>query len=660
MNDGRARVVVDNVYPEFECGRFPIKRSAGEEVTVKADVYADGHDVVACSVLYRKEDAQDWQESPMISLPNDRWSGQFRVPEVGRYIYSVRGWIDPFQSWRRDLRKRIAADQDTDLDYLAGSRLVGAAAKRAGSPPELKEQAELLNSQDVGLARKRETALDESLEVWMERLCERRHSTTYEHELPVQVDPARARFSSWYEFFPRSCSPVPGEHGTFKGCGKMLDYVASMGFDTVYLPPVHPIGGTHRKGRNNNTVCEPDEVGSPWAIGAAEGGHTAIHPQLGTAGDFRGFLTAAEKRGLAVAMDIAFQCSPDHPWVTEHPEWFRKRPDGSIQYAENPPKKYEDIYPIDFETEDWQGLWEGLKNVFLHWSEMGVAIFRVDNPHTKAFRFWEWVIREVKNEYPATIFLAEAFTRPAVMYRLAKLGFTQSYTYFTWRNTKQEITEYMSQLTQTEIQEFFTPHLWPNTPDILPEYLQFGGRSAFVTRLVLAATLSGNYGIYGPAFELWERAPREPGSEEYLNSEKYEIKQWDLDRGDSLKDVVARVNSIRKSNQALQSTRNLHFHRTDNDQLICYSKRTDDFSNIVLVVANLDPHHRQSGYLELDLEELGLEAGHSYQAHDLLTEARYLWQGARNYVELDPEVTPAHVMAVRRRVRTEKHFDYFM
>ncbi len=660
MNSERSRVVIDNVYPEFDCGRVAIKRTPGEEVAVEADIYADGHDTIACAVLYRNESETDWKAQLMSRLANDRWRGVFTVGEIGRYRYTIQGWIDPFQTWRNDLRKRISADQDTHLDYLSGAQLLDECIKKSDSPPELKVWADLLRDESVEVERKRETALDELLEQWMRDLLDRRHASTYQHELAVQVDRERARFSSWYELFPRSCSDTPGAHGTFKDCERKLHYVASMGFDTLYLPPIHPIGRTHRKGPNNTTANQPDDVGSPWAIGSPGGGHTAIHPELGTAKDFRRLIAAAKEFGIELALDIAFQCSPDHPWVHEHPEWFKKRPDGSIQYAENPPKKYQDIYPIDFETDDWQRLWEALKNVILHWCKEGIRIYRVDNPHTKAFSFWEWVIREVKELYPETIFLAEAFTRPSVMYRLAKLGFTQSYSYFTWRNTKQELTDYMTQLTQTEVQEYFRPNLWPNTPDILPEYLQFGGRPAFITRLVLAATLSGNYGIYGPAFELGENTPLKPGSEEYLDSEKYEIRTWDLDRPDSLKEFIARVNGIRRTNSALQSTRNLHFHRSDNDQLLCYSKRTTDLSNIVLVVVNLDPHHRQSGYLDLDLKELGLDATRSYQAHDLLTEARYLWQGSRNYVELAPHSNPAHVLVIRRRVRTERHFDYFM
>jgi starch synthase (maltosyl-transferring) len=432
------------------------------------------------------------------------------------------------------------------------------------------------------------------------------------------------------------------------------------GFDVVYLPPIHPIGRTNRKGRNNITVARPEDVGSPWAIGAAEGGHKAVHPQLGTVEDFEELVRSARGHGIEIAMDISFQCAPDHPYVTEHPEWFRMRPDGTVQYAENPPKKYEDIIPFDFDTPHWLELWEELKSVVLFWAGRGVRIFRVDNPHTKPFAFWEWLIAEIKREHPDAIFLAEAFTRPKVMYRLAKAGFTQSYTYFTWRNTKPELESYFRDLTKTEVREYFRPALWPNTPDILTEHLQYGGRPAFMARLVLAATLGASYGIYGPAFELCEHAVTAPGKEEYLDSEKYEIRTWDTDRADSLREFIALVNRIRKESPPLQADDNLRFHTVDNDQLIAYSKSAEDRSGTILVVVNLDPRHTQSGWVELPLEEFGLGDAAPFQGHDLLSGARFLWQGRRFYVALDPFAVPAHIIRLRRRVRTEKDFDYFM
>ena len=426
------------------------------------------------------------------------------------------------------------------------------------------------------------------------------------------MDREKARFSTWYEVFPRSCASELGRHGTLRDCEAMLPYIASMGFDVVYLPPIHPVGHTFRKGKNNSVTAEKDDVGSPWAIGSEDGGHTAIHPQLGTLEDFRHFVSVAKSQGLEVALDIAFQCTPDHPYVREHREWFRARPDGTIQYAENPPKKYQDIYPFDFDSSQWPALWAELKAIFLFWINQGIRIFRVDNPHTKPFSFWESVITEIKNQYPDVLFLAEAFTRPAVMNRLAKLGFSQSYTYFAWRNTRQELTEYFTELTTTEAREYFRPSLWPNTPDILPEFLQTGWRAGFMIRLILAATLGASYGIYGPAFELGENAPYQHGSEEYLNSEKYEVKHRDLNAPWSLRDFIARVNSIRKSNVALHSNHNLHFHETDNPSLICYSKSTGDLSNTIIVVVNLDPFHPQAGMVNLDLPPLGLDPNHPY------------------------------------------------
>jgi len=489
---------------------------------------------------------------------------------------------------------------------------------------------------------------------------ERRFVTTYEKELAVVVERERARFSTWYEMFPRSCAEKRRGHGTLADCEKVLPYVASMGFDVLYFPPVHPIGVSHRKGKNNSPAAKPGEPGSPWAIGSKAGGHKHIHPDLGTLGDFRRVIQKARALGMEVAMDLAFQCSPDHPYVKEHPEWFRWRPDGTLQYAENPPKKYEDIYPLNFESDHWEDLFTELKSVVLFWIDQGIRIFRVDNPHTKPFTFWEWLIGEIKREFPEVIFLAEAFTRPKVMVRLAKLGFTQSYTYFAWRNTKGEITRYFEELTQTGVKDFFRPNLWPNTPDILTEYLQTGGRTAFMIRLVLAATLGASYGIYGPAFELCVREAKEFGSEEYLDSEKFEIKAWNRDDPVSLRDFIARVNRIRKENPALQSNETLRFHECDSDQVLCFSKHTADFTNVIFMVVNLDPHHTHGSWVHFPVEEVGLDAPQGFQVHDLLSDARFLWHGSRNYLEMDPRVSPAFVFRLRRRLRTERDFDYFM
>jgi len=659
--EGSKRVVIDAVRPEIDGGRFAAKRVVGETVVVEADVFADGHDALSAVLLYRRQDDPQWSEVPMEPLVNDRWRGAFRVLETGSYFYTISAWVDRFNSWRRDLAKKIAAEQDVSVDLLVGASLLEEASERAsGSDADtLRTWAAALNSGGNPGAAVTGAPLSEEVTDLVNRYPDRRFATSYPKELQIVVDREKARFSAWYEMFPRSCAREPGQHGTFKDCEARLEYVTSMGFDVLYLPPIHPIGRTHRKGSNNVETAGPNDPGSPWAIGAKEGGHKAIHPQLGTLDDFHQLVSSARERGLEVAMDLAFHCTPDHPYVVEHPEWFRHRPDGSVQYAENPPKKYQDIYPLDFETEKRQELWEEMKSIVLYWIEQGVRTFRVDNPHTKPFEFWEWLLRDIKRKYPEVIFLSEAFTRPKIMYRLAKLGFTQSYTYFAWRNTKWELTQYFTELTQTDVRDFFRPSLWTNTPDILTEYLQLGGRPAFMTRLVLAATLGANYGVYGPAFELCEDLPRESGSEEYLNSEKYEIRKWDLDAPESLKDFIARVNRIRRENPALHSDWSLRFHEVDNEQLICYSKQTEDLSNVILVAVNLDPHHTQSGWVKVDPEPLGLDAREPYQVHDLLGDARYLWHGATNYIELNPQVVPAHIFRVRRRVRTERDFDYY-
>ena len=660
--DGRSRVIIENITPEIDGGTFAAKRVCGERVDVEADIFADGQEVISGRLLFRSEAEEEWHERPVRFVVNDRWRATFPVEEIGRYQYTLVAWIDRFKSWRRDLQKKAEVNEHSELDFLTGALLIEETAERssAGDKSELTKVVELLRDKDSSLSSKLAAAMSDDLLQLVERYPDRSAETRYDKELAVVVDREKARFSAWYEMFPRSSAAKPGAHGTFKDCEGLLPYVASMGFDTLYLPPIHPIGYTHRKGKNNSIVAAASDPGSPWAIGSLEGGHKSIHPQLGTLKDFRSFIVKAESVGLEVALDLAYQCSPDHPYVREHPKWFRWRPDGTVQFAENPPKKYQDIYPLDFTTEQWRELWEELRSIIEFWYQQGVRIFRVDNPHTKPLPFWEWLIQTVKQDHPEVIFLAEAFTRPKVMYRLGKLGFTQSYTYFTWRNTKAEITEYFQELTQTEVREYFRPNLWSNTPDILPEYLQFGGRAAFMIRVILAATLGANYGIYGAAFELLENRPREPGSEEYLDSEKYEIKHWNRESADSLKDFITRINRIRKDNPALQCDWSLRFHEIDNEQMICYTKQTADLDNIIVVVVNLDPHHVQSGWVKIPLEPLNLEAADSYQAHDLLIGARFLWHGARNYVQLDPKTGPAHVLRLRRRIRREQDFDYFM
>ena len=642
--NGQARVVIEGVTPQVDGGRFPARSVAGSVVTVEADVFGDGHDHVRARVVHRKTGEAAWQSVEMTALGNDHWRASFPVSSTGSHEFSVVGEVDHFETWRSDLGKRIAADQDLDLPLRTGALLIDETIKRVKGE-DAKKLAEW--SKKISSKLSVEAALDEELLKVMSRYPDEALQTRYEKDLVVWVDRERAGYSSWYELFPRSWALTPGEHGTFRDVAAQLDYVSEMGFDVLYLPPVHPVGVAYRKGKNNTVEAADGDVGSPWAIGATEGGHSALHPDLGTFADFDYLLGQVKAAGMELAMDIAFQCAPDHPWVKEHPDWFKKRADGSIQYAENPPKKYQDIYPLDFESADWRGLWDALRDVFLFWAAKGVLIFRVDNPHTKAFPFWEWCIAEVKAQYPEALFLAEAFTRPRVMQRLAKVGYSQSYTYFTWRETKAELIEYMTELTQTPVKDYMRPNFWPNTPDILPGILQTGGLPAFKSRLILAATLSSNYGIYGPAYELGDNTPfRKEKSEEYLNSEKYEIKQWDRDDPDSLKPLITRLNQARAANKALQATNNIRFHTIENPMLIAYSKATEDGSNVVLTIVNLDPMLAQSGFLDLDLAVLGLLPDQPFQVQDALTGISYTWQGARNYVELRPDLIPAHVFII--------------
>ena len=669
--EGRMRAVIDAVRPCVDGGRFAAKRVVGDDMMVEADCFTDGHDVVRAMLMWRLAGEAAFHEVEMEPLPNDVYRGSFPVRTLGRYEYTVAAWVDHFESWRHELERRVDA-QDILVAARVGAALIDEAAERArgserralaGWAAKLRDgaagaQADKQEDQQADAQALKALALDEALGAIAAAHPDRRLQAVHPLVLPVVADPLRARHSTWYELFPRSASAQPGRHGTFKDVEARLPYVAELGFDVLYFPPIHPVGRVKRKGPNNTLVAGPDDVGSPWAIGADEGGHTAILPALGTLDDFRRLVAKAGELGIDIALDIAFQCAPDHPWVKEHPDWFRWRPDGTVQYAENPPKKYQDIYPFNFECDDWQGLWKALKGVFDHWIAQGVKVFRVDNPHTKSFAFWEWAITEVKREHPATIFLAEAFTRPKVMHRLAKLGFNQSYTYFTWRNTKHELVSYFTELSQGPGREYFRPNAWPNTPDILHEQLHGGRRAVFMARLVLAATLAANYGIYGPAYELLEGTPREPGSEEYRDSEKYQLRHWDLDRPDSLRAFVARVNAIRRENPALHSDWSLSFCPVDNDHLIAYVKRSGD--NAILTVVNLDPNHPQSGWLELDLDMLGLSPDRPYQMHDLLTDQRFLWDGARNFVMLDPQRAPAHILRLRPRVRSERDFDYFL
>lgn len=658
--EGTKRVIIENVRPEIDCGRFPIKRVAGERVVVMADIYTDGHDSVAGRLLHRKTGSQGWVEVPLVHEGNDRWRGEFIVEDLGSHEYTLTAWVDHFQTWRQALEKKVAAGQDVGVELRVGSGWVREAALRSkeGERDRLMVLAGLLAAgEDPPVALS--AAMGDDLRQLMSRHPNLESATRYERVLHVTVDSPKALFSTWYERFPRSASPDPGRHGTLSDLEGILPEIARMGFDVLYLPPIHPIGTTHRKGKDNAPLAQPDDPGSPWAIGSEEGGHKSIDPRLGSFDDFERLRTKALEHGVEIALDLAFQCSPDHPYVREHPEWFRRRPDGTIQYAENPPKKYQDIYPLNFETDHWRSLWEELESVILFWIDRGVRIFRVDNPHTKSFPFWEWVIARVRREFPQVVFLAEAFTRPKVMYRLAKLGFSQSYTYFTWRHTKRELTDYLVELTKDEPREYFRPNFWPNTPDILPEFLQYGGRSAFVIRLILAATLSSNYGIYGPAFELLVSESL-PGREEYLHSEKYEIRHWDWNQQGNLKELIARVNRIRRENPVFQSTWNLKFYEVDNDSLLFFGKGVEGALESVLVVVNLDPFHPQAGWLHVPIKAFGLAPDQPYLSHDLLSDDKYIWHGERNHIQLDPNVLPAHIFKVRKRLRREMDFDYFL
>ena len=654
--DGRRRVIIEGVAPSVDGGRFPAKRTVGEVVVIEADIFADGHDLLSAVVLHRHESETEYSETRMTALVNDRWRAELPVDRLGLYYFTFEAWVDHFMTWHRDLKKR--ADADLDVQLRIGLEMIRAAATRANGRDRkrLDHYIAVIEGDDESRDKAGDVA-NEELPRLMERNGERPFATRYADELAIEVDPPRAAFSSWYELFPRSASAEAGRHGTLRDVEAQLPRIARMGFDVLYLPPIHPIGTTFRKGRNNTAGADQQDAGSPWAIGGKEGGHKSIHPSLGTMEDFRRLVDAARSRGIELAMDIAFQASPDHPYVAEHEEWFQKRPDGTIQYAENPPKKYQDIYPFHFESEAWADLWKELCDIFRFWIDKGVHIFRVDNPHTKPLPFWHWVIRTVKKHHPDVIFLAEAFTRPKIMYWLAKAGFSQSYTYFAWRNTKYELTQYFEEITKPPVSEFFRPNAWPNTPDILTEYLQYGGRPAFTIRLMLAATLSASYGIYGPAFERFSGAPRELGSEEYLDSEKYEIMHWP-ETDDDLTELIALVNRIRRENPALQQNLTLRFHETSNDDILCYSKSAG--SDVVLTIVNVDPHNTQAGYVDLNLAALNLDANQPFQVHELLSGARYTWHGSRNYVQLNPHVVPVHIFRIRRKVRSERDFEYFL
>jgi starch synthase (maltosyl-transferring) len=646
-----APIVIEDVTPLVDGGAYPTKATSGEMLEISAAVYAFGHEHVRAFLRSRVEGARGWDIQPMTPDGEDRFRTAFRAGETGRYELEVLGELDPLGRWRSDAARRLGAGIFDENDTVEGAQLLNAAVARL-------RRRDLEGAAILAVVAHAVTAADAT--GLGAALAELRHLESLLGSIPpaasrpraaarIALEVARplAGCSAWYEVFPRSCSPKEGVHGTFADLGARLDYIAGLGFDVVYLPPIHPIGTTARKGPGNSPVSGPDDPGSPWAIGSPKGGHTAVHPSLGTLADFDKVLRKAKGLELEIALDLAFQCSPDHPWVAEHPEWFSHRPDGSIACAENPPKRYEDVYPLDLTSDRRGEIFAALLDVTLFWVKRGVRIFRVDNPHTKPFALWEWLIAEVRAVDPEVIFLAEAFTRPGPLARLAKVGFDQSYTYFTWRNTKEELTDYLSELAHGEARHYLRPNLWPNTPDILAHSLQHGGRASFVTRLVLAACGAANYGIYGPVFELLVDAPLAPGSEEYAHSEKYELGHFDLDAPHSIAPVIARINAARRAHAALRSNASLAFHEIDNRALICFSKIDLETDDRVLCVVNLDPEWPQSGFVEIDGAALGLADGTTLELTDMLDDRTYRWAERRNYLFLDPERDNAHVFSVR-------------
>jgi starch synthase (maltosyl-transferring) len=645
----RRTVVIEKVAPTVDGGRYPAKREQGMTVEVSADVFKDGHDVLVAFVRYRERGRREWRESPMQFVDNDRWAGRFVLEANTRYEFTIEALAHPFRSWRADLDKRLAAGQEVPSELLEGGALVESAAARATGGGATADAAALAayaaRLRGGDRAEALTAAADERLTALMDAWLDRRDATWCERAFELVADRERARFAAWYEFFPRS-SGENGRHGTFKDAERQLERAAAMGFDVVYLPPIHPIGRAFRKGPNNTLTAGPGDPGSPWAIGGIEGGHTAVHPELGTLEDFDRFVARAGELGLEVALDFAIQASPDHPWVREHPEWFFHRPDGTIKYAENPPKKYQDVYPLDFLGDDPGPLWDEMRRTIEFWIAHGVRTFRVDNPHTKPVKFWEWVIRTVQSRAPDVIFLAEAFTRPKMMKVLAKSGFTQSYTYFTWRNDKAELIDYFEEITRPPTSDYFRGNLWPNTPDILHETLQAGGPPAFRMRLVLAATLSSLYGIYS-GYELGENVPFAAGSEEYHRSEKYEIKARDWSAPGNLVDLVTRINRIRRAHPALQLSTNLRFHGADDPHVLWYGKATPGGEDVIFVAANLDPAGRHASAVDVPIDELGIAPDAPYRMHELLSDTVYEWRGPRGYVDLDP-VAPAQIFWLER------------
>jgi starch synthase (maltosyl-transferring) len=646
-NTGRKRVFITNILPSVDDGLYPAKTIINEPTLLSADIFADGHDELKACIQIKHADQKTWQDYPMQFFENDRWHYTFIPERLGMYQFKVQGWVDHFATWQRNLNKKYTAGQDISVELKIGIQLIEEATTRTKGK-ELSTMRDW-TSQVTGVgddtAAAMNIVMDHSLLPLLFKNRDKSFVTIHPTTYSLLVDRQKAKFSTWYEMFPRSASRIDGQHGTFNDVKELVPSIAHMGFDVLYLPPIHPIGEKNRKGKNNSLQPQPGEPGSPWAIGSKDGGHKSIHPQLGNIKDFKSLVAACKKQDMEIAMDIALQCAPDHPYVKLHPQWFKWRPDGTVQYAENPPKKYEDILPFNFETDDWEALWEELKSIFDYWIDLGVEIFRVDNPHTKSFAFWEWAITGIKREHPGVLFLAEAFTRPRIMEQLAKAGFSQSYSYFTWRIDRWEIEQYLTELTKTKEQYYFRPNFWPNTPDILPPHLTTGGENAHIIRLLLAATLSSNYGLYGPVYEYGLTEPM-PGKEEYIHNEKYEIKSWDWERYSKIKDIMVRINKIRKENPALQDTNNIEFAEGENDNIIAYAKMDKATGNIIIVAVNLDPHNTHSGSIKIPLWKFGIHATH-YAVTDLISGEQYHWNSEWNFVSLNPYEIPAHILKVQ-------------
>ncbi len=663
MNKQPETAIIRRITPSLDNARYAIKRAVGEEILVEADIFKEGHDEVTALLKWRQAGTTTWRETPMKPLLNDRWSASLCVTAPGAWEFTIEAWGDVFFSWQHELEKKFAAGlRDLQSEILEGAGFVEAAATRAKKPDAavLKKFAASLKAADAGSAH--DIAHDPTLCALMTIHADRSLSTVAEPLHPVWVDRERATFAAWYEFFPRSAEGKPDSGSTFRDCLGRIDDAKAMGFDVIYFPPIHPIGTTNRKGRNNSLQCEPGEPGVPYAIGNCKqgvngGGHKDVAPELGTLEDFDWLVAQTKARGLEIALDFAINCSPDHPYVKKHPEWFFKRPDGTIKYAENPPKKYEDVYPLNFHNPDWRSLWDELRDVILFWCGHGVRIFRVDNPHTKPVSFWEWVIAEVKEKFPDTVFLSEAFTRPKMMQELAKAGFNQSYTYFTWRNSKAELAEYFTELTQSDLREFFRANFFTNTPDILPEFLQKGGRPAFLIRAVLATMACPVYGIYS-GFELCENTPI-PGREEYADSEKYQFKGRDWNAPGNIKEFLTKLNAIRRQNRALREYANLRIHPAENDNILCFSKTTAALDNLLLIAVTVDPWQPQTAFVHVPLADFGIAENEAYVVEDLLTGECFTWRGSRNFIALNPHTRPAHIFRIRRWQDRENGRDIF-